>query len=136
MRSRFFRYRQSQPLSAQFDITPLIDCMFNLLLFFMLTSNFILMPGIRINLPKALTSEAIPEKGVVVTVTEDNLIYLHERAVTLTDLAKRLEQAAAQDQPLLIRADRQAAIGKVVEVWDLCRDIGIKRVNIATTQPQ
>ena len=136
MRSRFFRYRQAQPLSAQFDITPLIDCMFNLLLFFMLTSNFILMPGIRINLPKALTSEAIPEKGMVVTVTQDNLIYLNERAVTLADLAKRLEQAAAQDQPLLIRADRQAEIGKVVEVWDLCRDIGIKRVNIATTQPQ
>ncbi len=135
MRSRF-RSRQTRTLSAQFDLTPLIDCVFNLLLFFMLTSSFILMPGIRINLPKALTSEAIPEKGVVVTVTEENLIYLNERAVTLADLASRLEQAAAKHQSLLIRADRRASLGKVVEVWDLCRDIGITQVNIATTQPQ
>ena len=135
MRSKF-RSRQTRTLSAQFDLTPLIDCVFNLLLFFMLTSSFILMPGIRINLPKALTSEAIPEKGVVVTVTEENLIYLNERAVTLADLASRLEQAAAKHQSLLIRADRRASLGKVVEVWDLCRDIGITQVNIATTQPQ
>lgn len=131
-----FRFRkQTRPISAQFDLTPLIDCVFNLLLFFMLTSSFILMPGIRINLPKALTSEAIPEKNVVVTVTKENLIYLNERAVTLADLASHLEQAASQDRSLLIRADRQASLGKVVEVWDLCRDIGITKVNIATTQP-
>ena len=131
-----FRFRrQTQPVSAQFDLTPLIDCVFNLLLFFMLTSSFILMPGIRINLPKALTSEAIPEKSLVVTVTEENLVYLNERAVTLSDLARYLEKAAAKSQSLLIRADRRASLGKVVEVWDLCRDIGITQVNIATTQP-
>lgn len=136
MKGRLFQSRQTQALSARFDLTPLIDAVFNLLLFFMLTSSFVLMPGIRINLPKALTSEAILEKGVVVTVTEDSLIYLNERAVTLADLAVRLEQAAAEDSPLLIRADRRASLGKVVEVWDLCRDIGITRVNIATTQPK
>lgn len=134
MRSRF-RTRYSRVISAQFDLTPLIDCVFNLLLFFMLTSSFVLMPGIRVNLPQALTSEVIPEKGLVVTVTEENLIYLNEQAVTLKDLADRLEQAAARNQLLLIRADRRASIGKVVEVWDLCRDIGITQINIATTQP-
>lgn len=135
MRSRF-RPHTPSILSAQFDLTPLIDCVFNLLLFFMLTSSFILMPGIRIHLPKAVTSEAIAEKGLVVTVTEDNLIYLNERAITIADLADRLEEAAALDQPLLIRADRRASLGKVVEVWDLCRDIGMTKVNIATTHPQ
>lgn len=135
MRSRF-RTRYSRTLSAQFDLTPLIDCVFNLLLFFMLTSSFVLMPGIRVNLPRALTSEAIPEKSLVVTVTEENLVYLNERAVTLADLARYLEKVAAGNQSLLIRADQRASLGKVVEVWDLCRDIGITQVNIATTQPQ
>ena len=127
-----FRFRQATPVKAEFDLTPLIDCVFNLLLFFMLTSSFIIQPGIRINLPKALTSETIHDTSLVVTVTEDNLIILNENAVTLEDLAVRFEKAAKNNVPLLIRADRKASLGKVVEIWDLCRDVGLTKVNIAT----
>ena len=129
-----FRFRQATPVKAEFDLTPLIDCVFNLLLFFMLTSSFIIQPGIRINLPKALTSETIHDTSLVVTVTEDNLIILNENAVTLEDLAVRFEKAAKNNVPLLIRADRKASLGKVVEIWDLCRDVGLTRVNIATVR--
>lgn len=115
-------------------MTPLIDCVFNLLLFFMLTSSYIIQPGIRINLPKALTSETVHEKSLVVTVTEDNVVILNESAVTLADLAVRLEKAAKENAPLLIRADRKSSVGKVVEIWDLCRDVGLTKVNIATTR--
>lgn len=113
-------------------MTPLIDCVFNLLLFFMLTSSYIIQPGIRINLPKALTSEAIHDTSLIVTVTKDNLIILNENAVTLEDLAVQFEKAAKDSVPLLIRADRHASLGKVVEIWDLCRDVGLTKVNIAT----
>ena len=119
-------------MKAEFDLTPLIDCVFNLLLFFMLTSSYIIQPGIRINLPKALTSETIHDTSLVVTVTEDNLIILNENAVTLEDLAVQFEKAAKNNVPLLIRADRKASLGKVVEIWDLCRDVGLTKVNIAT----
>ena len=129
-----FRFRQATPVKAEFDLTPLIDCVFNLLLFFMLTSSFIIQPGIRINLPKALTSETIHDTSLVVTVTEDNLIILNENAVTLEDLAVQFEKAAKNNVPLLIRADRKASLGKVVEIWDLCRDVGLTRVNIATVR--
>ena len=129
-----FRFRQATPVKAEFDLTPLIDCVFNLLLFFMLTSSFIIQPGIRINLPKALTSETIHDTSLVVTVTEDNLIILNENAVTLEDLAVQFEKAAKNNVPLLIRADRKASLGKVVEIWDLCRDVGLTKVNIATVR--
>ena len=127
-----FRFRKTTPVKAEFDLTPLIDCVFNLLLFFMLTSSFIIQPGIRINLPKALTSETIHDTSLVVTVTDDNLIILNENAVTLEDLAVQFEKAAKNNVPLLIRADRKASLGKVVEIWDLCRDVGLTKVNIAT----
>lgn len=127
-----FRFRKVVPLRAEFDMTPLIDCVFNLLIFFMLTSSYIIQPGIRINLPKALTSEVIHDTSLIVTVTKENLIILNENAVTLEDLAVQFEKAAKDNTPLLIRADRHAALGKVVEIWDLCRDVGLTKVNIAT----
>ena len=128
------RYKFATPIAvkAEFDLTPLIDCVFNLLLFFMLTSSFVIQPGIRINLPKAVTSEIIHEKSLVVTITEEDLIILNENAVTMEDLAIQLEKGAKENIPLLIRADRKASLGKVVQIWDLCRDVGLTKVNIAT----
>lgn len=127
-----FKFYKRTPFQAEFEMTPLIDCVFNLLLFFMLTSSFIVQPGIRINLPKAITSEVVHEKSLTVTVTQDDLLILNENAVTLQDLAVKLEAAAKDNLPLLIRADRKASLGKVVEIWDLCRDVGLTKVNIAT----
>ena len=129
-----FKFKQASRVRPEFDMTPLIDCVFNLLLFFMLTSSYVVQPGIRINLPKALTSEAIHDTSLIVTITEKNLILLNENAVTLEDLAVQFEQAAKDNVPLLIRADRDASVGKVIEIWDLCRDVGLTRVNVATTR--
>jgi biopolymer transport protein ExbD len=119
---------------GQLNITPLIDVVFQLLIFFMLTSTFISQPGIKINLPKAVTSEVISEKIIVVTITKDNVIYLDSEPCTLEKLKNRLESAAKEQWPLLIKADRSSALGKIVEVWDLCRDMGISQINVATTQ--
>ncbi len=130
-----FRFRRESKLaSAEFDVTPLIDCVFNLLLFFMLTSSYVVQSGIHINLPKAVTSEIVHETSFTVTVTEDDLVLLNESAVTTTDLAQQLEKVAKGNIPLLIRADRKASIGKVIQIWDLCRDVGLTKVNIATTR--
>jgi biopolymer transport protein ExbD len=114
-------------------MVPLINCVFLLLIFFLLTSNFIFQPRIKINLPKAVTSEVVQENTIVITVTSDNRFYLNEAPVTLVELKSKLEKAS-NTEPILIKADREVALGKVVNIWDFCRDIGIKQVNIATNQ--
>lgn len=119
---------------GQLDIAPLIDVVFLLLIFFMLTSSFIFQPGIKINLPKALTSEVIQEKNLIIVIGSDGLVYLNNRPVTLKQLKSYLEKAAKQKRPLLIKADRQASLGKVVQIWDICRDAGLTQINIATNQ--
>lgn len=119
---------------GQLDIAPLIDIVFQLLIFFMLTSSFIFQPGIQVNLPKAVTSEVIHEKSLIILVTGNNYIYLNDRMISMSELASRLRIAAKENKPLLIKADRRASLGKVVEVWDLCRDEGISQINIATSQ--
>lgn len=117
---------------GKLDIVPLIDVVFLLLIFFMLTSSFVSHPGIKIDLPKAVTSEAILDKNIVITITGDNVIYLNQQVVQLTELSEKLILAANEGKSLLIRADREISLGKVVEIWDLCRDAGIVKINIAT----
>ncbi|NQU94833.1 MAG: biopolymer transporter ExbD [Candidatus Omnitrophica bacterium] len=120
--------------TGRLDIAPLIDIVFLLLIFFMLTSSFIFQPGIKINLPKALTSEVIQRENLIIIVTADNSIYINERRIDSEELTSRMGIAAKEEKPILIKADRKASLGKVVEIWDLCRTEGVQKINIATTQ--
>ena len=120
--------------TGQLDIAPLIDIVFLLLVFFMLTSSFIFQPGIKINLPKALTSEVIQRENLIIVVTAENSLIINERVVDENELSSRLKIAAKESKPILIKADRKANLGKVVEVWDMCRAEGIEKINIATSQ--
>lgn len=126
--------RRTELKKGQLDIAPLIDVVFLLLIFFMLTSSFIFQPGIKVKLPKAVTSEAIHEKSLVILITNTDLVYLNDRAITTKELDSRLRIAAKDKKPLLIKADRRASVGKIVEIWDMCRDSGISQINIATSQ--
>ena len=113
------------------DIAPLIDVVFQLLLFFMLTSSFVLYPGIRVNLPKAETAKNLSISTVVITLTKEHVIYWDEQVVTLKELRRKLNQLGG-GKPVLIRADRHAYVEKLIELWDLCRDAGYHEVHIAT----
>lgn len=124
--------RRTELEKGKLDIVPLIDVIFLLLIFFMLTSSFIFQPGIKVNLPKAITSEVLHKNSLIIVITKDDSIFLDERAITTDELTTRLSIAAKEDRPLLIKADRGASLGKVVEVWDLCREEGVCQINIAT----
>ena len=125
-------HRRQRPFEAvAVDIAPLIDMVFQLLIFFMLTSSFILQPGIRVVLPKAQTSQTIAASNLVITLTKDHLVYWDDEVVTLKELRVRLTRAGGQ-KPVLIRADRHAYVEKLIEIWDLCRDTGCREVHIGT----
>jgi len=119
---------------GRLDIAPLIDVIFLLLIFFMLTSSFIFQPGIRVNLPKAVTSEVLHREMIVLVVTDSNDVYINERPVDAEELVSRVSLAAREGRSLLIKADKGADLGKVIEVWDICRQVDMRQVNIATTQ--
>lgn len=118
----------------QIDIAPLIDVVFQLLIFFMLTSSFIMQPGIKVNLPKAVTSEIVKYENIEIIVSGENVTYFNGKVTTTQELNKLLKQVAKRSQPVLIKADRRASLGRVVEIWDMCRDLGITQINIATNQ--
>ncbi|MBI4432938.1 MAG: biopolymer transporter ExbD [Candidatus Omnitrophica bacterium] len=126
--------RRTEIKKGQLDIAPLIDVVFLLLIFFMLTSNFIFQPGIQVKLPKAITSEVISSENLVVTVTGQDLLFLNDEPITVNDLVLRLKEASQDNKTLLLKADTRASLGRVVEIWDLCREQGIGQINIATNQ--
>ena len=128
-----FRRSLQTEASVVIDMVPLVNCIFLLLIFFLVTSNFISQPGIKINLPKAITSEVVQENTIVIAVTSDNRFYLNDTPVTLMELKNKLEKASHSEH-VLIKADRDVTLSKVVNIWDFCRAIGIEQVNIATNQ--
>ena len=132
---RFKRHMELEHGLKQIDIAPLIDIVFQLLIFFMLTSSFVIQPGIKVNLPKAVTSEVVKFENIDILVTSENVTYLNGKVVTTSELKTLLKQAAKRNQTILIKADRRASLGRVVEVWDLARELGITQINIATNQP-
>ncbi|MGH7845701.1 MAG: ExbD/TolR family protein [Candidatus Binatia bacterium] len=133
---RFRRAARKQ--SSYLDITPLVDTVFNLLIFFAVSLNFISTPGIQVKLPESSAQEVARErKDLRVTITPDGRIHLNEREVDASALDKRFKEAAAasRDTQILIQADEQVAHGKVVQVMDIARAAGLARLAIVT-QPK
>jgi biopolymer transport protein ExbD len=118
----------------QIDIAPLIDVVFQLLIFFMLTSSFVIQPGIKVNLPKAVTSETLKAENIDIVVSNENVVYLDGKVVTLAELKNIFKRASSKNNSVLIKSDRRASLGRIVEIWDMARDGGITQINIATNQ--
>ncbi len=131
---RFKRHMELEHGLKQIEITPLIDMVFQLLIFFLLTSNFIIQPGIKVNLPRAATSEVVQHQNVELVISGENVIYFGGKVITIAELNKLLKQAAKKKEAILIKSDKRASLGRVVEVWDMCRDLGVTQINIATNQ--
>jgi len=133
---------KNQPRTNQnlVDIAPLIDTVFNLLIFFALSLNFISTPGIRVNLPKSEAQEITREKrDLRVVITSAAQFYLNEIAIEPRALRDRFAEAAqaSPETQVLIQADERVSHGKVVEVMDLARTSGLHRLAIVTqTQTQ
>lgn len=120
--------------AGHLDIAPLINVVFLLLIFFMLTSSFILQPGIRVNLPRAVTSEVLMRDALVITIAEDDKVYVNERPAGPEELVSRIKTAAKAGRSLLIKADKNVDLGKVIKIWDICRQADVKQISVATTE--
>lgn len=118
----------------QLDIVPLVNIVFLLLIFLMLGSNFITQPGLKVELPKVVTSEAVKYEKIEILLTEGEQIYLDGRQVTAEELKSAFNKAAKNNQAVLIKADRRVSLGKASQLWDLARQSGITQINTATNQ--
>lgn len=120
---------------THFNIAPLVDMVFLLLLFFMLTSHWIQEPAIRIRLPESSTAEIKAEQQKTIFITQNGDIYFMDRKIELQDLMKAIEeQIRDRDKDFLkIKADKEANVGLLIGVIDEVRRSGVKNFSIVTT---
>ena len=129
-------FREQTQTDVQLDITPIVDTVFNLLIFFALSLNFIITPGINVNLPESITEEIIRERDeLIIVMNKDDTIYIDGINISPDQLDLLLSGAAQRNQETLviIQADQDVAHGSVVSMMDRTKKAGLKRVAIATS---
>ncbi len=120
------------------DITPLVDVVFILLIFFMVTSTFLELPGMKLDLPSAQTSKGQSAKELTLFLTKKGNILLGKESVSLKQLPQRLKAALKEQKAkkaLVIKGDKDVAYGRVVRVMDIAKAAGVKKMVIATQFP-
>ena len=118
---------------AMINITSLIDVMFLLLIFFMVTSTFKNQPAIDLALPRSSTAQEVLLAPTIIYLTRDGQLFLDNVTVSKQELSARLRQlqAATGEDQVVLRADEQAEHGTVVGLIDLIKESGYRRVSLA-----
>lgn len=125
-----------KPKKVMLNITPLVDVLFILIIFFVVSSTFLEQPGIKLELPKAQTAQLERIEKAVLMISKDSRLFFRGEEVTLAQLPKALAAAMEQstDRSLIISADKQVSHGLVVQVMDIARQNGVAKLVISTRQ--
>ncbi len=132
---RSLRHRRRYGAAPGLDLTPMVDVVFLLVIFFMVSTTFItLETGLPVDLPQAQSAQAQPSELPTVTVTRDERLFLAGAEVDSADLPALLQAAmeATGLTTVVLRADETVPHGFVVEVMDLIKRAGAQRIAIAT----
>lgn len=130
----FLRKQREEP---RVDLTPMVDVVFLLLIFFMISTTFVESPGISIKLPESSSQTIDREpKEIKVYLSQEGDIYHGEKKISIDDYRGLLaeHQADAKQTTVLLLADQESRHGKVVILMDLARDAGFTKLAIATEQ--
>ncbi|NLC92572.1 MAG: biopolymer transporter ExbD [Treponema sp.] len=128
---------QQNGISSTIDMTPMIDIVFQLILFFLVSTTFALLPAIKLNLPLSKTASGENSKGITILMTENNDIYFNEKKVDIDSLKTELIEYDVKDIerqafPIVIEAESEVTNGKIVNIFDIIRESGFSVINLRT----
>ena len=127
----------NKPL-AVFSYSSLTDIVLLLVIFFLLTSQFVIHTGVKVKLPGSRTNDQAEPTQLVVTITSENAVYIGSEQIGIDQLALKLnENLQLNDQNnLVIRADKTVQIDVVIKVIDAAKSVGIGKFTIETEKEQ
>ena len=130
--------RESVVESDELNLTPLIDCVFLLLIFFMVTTVFKEPYRLRVLLPEAVESVLIEEKKLVATIARNGEMEVNRHVVSVETLEGVLvrEKEGARVVTLIIRTDKQTRHGLVLDMMEVAKRIGIEKIVLATEKKE
>jgi len=129
----FLEFRQKQRREASIDIAPLLDMVFILLIFFIVTSTFTRETGVEVSKPQAQTASQLEKENILIAITRDGTIHIDERQVDLAGLSDVLKGILAKnpEREAVLITDKNAITERLVAVIDACTVAGVKKVSIA-----
>ena len=122
---------------AELNIAPLIDMVFILLIFFLVTTSFVKETGIDVNRPTASTAVSQAKATILVGIDAANRIYIDHREVDVRAVRANVERALAENpEGAVVVADQASSTGTAIRVMDGCRMAGAKNVSLAARLPE
>jgi len=130
------KFKRRLETRAVVDLVPMIDVVFQLILFFLVSTTFAVLPGISLELPKSTTAEASRTNGITISAGSDGTLFVNSEAVALEALDAALERLATDAPratvPVSLEADEMVPNGTIVKILDSLRRTGFTGVNLRT----
>lgn len=133
---RRFRHFSADDSSSEINISPLIDVVFILLIFFIVTTVFVEETGVDVNKPRAASAEDLEKNSILIAVTSNGQVYQGGRSIGVNGVRSVVAAMLEDDQktPVIIQGDTNANHGIVVQVIDAAKLAGAQAVNLATSK--
>ena len=130
------RKRARQEEDADIDITPMLDIVFIMLIFFIVTATFVKESGIDVTRPDAETAVKQNRVAILIAIRDNNEIWINRRKVDLASVRANVEKLHAENPQggAVIQADRKAKTGVLVEIMDQVRLAGVGAISIAAEE--
>ncbi|MBU1047964.1 MAG: biopolymer transporter ExbD [Candidatus Omnitrophica bacterium] len=132
------RRTDSLKLKSNLELTPLVNVVFLLLLFLIVSSTFIQRPGVKIELPTSSSIWGEERESIYVSLTYDDILFLNEKRINWDKFPESLNEIVLklQNPLLIINADEKSMHGKVIKIMDVAKETGIENIVIATQPPE
>ncbi|MBW2710050.1 MAG: biopolymer transporter ExbD [Deltaproteobacteria bacterium] len=129
--------RKAKNRSIELNMAPLIDMVFILLIFFLVTTSFVRETGVDINRPTAATAVSKEKANILVGITKDDRIFMDRREIDIRAVRANVERALAENPEgaVIVVADRESRTGIAVNVMDECKLAGAKNVSLGAGLP-
>lgn len=126
--------RKSLYEEQELNMTPLIDCVFLLLIFFMVTTVFKQPYSLQVVLPEAQQGVIVEEKKLVASITQDGRMEINRHLVTLDDLEQVLlrEKEGTRSLTLVVRTDQETPHKYLLDLFEVAKRVGIEKIPLAT----
>ena len=132
------RFRRKLTTRTNVELIPLIDVVFQLVIFFMVSTTFILTPGISLVLPQAKSSEPVAMTRLVVSIVSSDEVYLNKDRYTVKGLSQKLAELTEEEREeiktVVIEGDSNVSYSLMIDVLDVLRMNGFKGVNLRTRE--
>jgi biopolymer transport protein ExbD len=128
------KLQQRFAVNPAFNYASLTDIVMQLLIFFLLSSSFMVTTGVKVQVPKTQTSETVNDRQTVLTLTERGRLFFNLEEVTKETLAQKLIAVLDKDrnQIIVVRADKNVSLQQAVEIIDIAKGVGGQKFLIAT----